>query len=46
VQERAGKTLKLIGLGYVFLSRTKMALQLRERVNKWDYMKQKISAQL
>jgi hypothetical protein len=41
-QERAGNTLKLIVLRHVFLSRTKMALQLRERVNKLDYMSKKI----
>jgi hypothetical protein len=38
VQERAGNTLKLIGIGNNFLNRTQMAQQRRERINKWDYM--------
>jgi hypothetical protein len=41
VQERAGNTLKAIGIGKDFLSRTQVAQQLRERMNKWDYMKLK-----
>jgi hypothetical protein len=41
VQERAGKTLEGIGIGNDFLSRTQKAQQLRERINKWDYMKLK-----
>jgi hypothetical protein len=41
VQERAGNILKLIGRGKYFLNRTQMAQQLRERIDKWDYMKSK-----
>jgi hypothetical protein len=36
VQERA---LKAIVIGNDFLSRTQLPQQLRERINKWDYMK-------
>jgi hypothetical protein len=44
VQERAGNnTLKLIGIGNDFLNKTQMAQQLRERRDKWDYMKLKFS---
>jgi hypothetical protein len=39
VQEKAGNTLDLIGIGNDFLNRTQMAQQLRERIDKWDYMK-------
>jgi hypothetical protein len=39
VQERAGNTVELIGIGSDSLSRTQMAHQLRERIDKWDYMK-------
>jgi hypothetical protein len=45
VQERAGNTLELIDIGNDFLSRTQMAQKLRERMDKWDYMKFKSSAQ-
>jgi hypothetical protein len=41
VQERAGNTLELIDIGNGFLNRTQMVQQLRERINKWDYMKLK-----
>jgi hypothetical protein len=41
VQERAGNTLELIGIGNDFLNRTQKAQQLRERIDKWDYMKLK-----
>jgi hypothetical protein len=41
VQERAGNTLETIGIGKDFLSRTQLVQQLRERINKWDYMKLK-----
>jgi hypothetical protein len=34
-------TLEAIGSGKDFLSRTQVAQQLRERINKWDYMKLK-----
>jgi hypothetical protein len=39
VQERARNTLELIGIGNGFLNRTQMAQQLREKIDKWDYMK-------
>jgi hypothetical protein len=45
VQERAGNILEFIGIDKDFLSRTQMAQQLRERINKWDYMKLKASVQ-
>jgi hypothetical protein len=31
--------LEAIGIGKDFLSRTQAAQQLRERIDKWDYMK-------
>jgi galactitol-specific phosphotransferase system IIB component len=34
VQERAGNTLKVIGIGKDFLNRTPVAQQLRERIDK------------
>jgi hypothetical protein len=39
VQEIAGNTLEIIGIGKDFLNRTQMAQQLRERIDKWNYMK-------
>jgi hypothetical protein len=39
VQKRLGNTLELIGIGNDFLNRTQMAQQVRERIEKWDYMK-------
>jgi hypothetical protein len=41
VQERAGNTMKLIGIGNDFLNVTQKVQQLRERIDKWDYMKLK-----
>jgi hypothetical protein len=41
VLERAGNTLETIGICKIFLSRTPPAQQLRERMDKWDYMKLK-----
>jgi hypothetical protein len=41
VQERAGNTLELIGIGNNFLNRIPVAQQLRESIDKWDYMKLK-----
>jgi hypothetical protein len=41
VQERAGNALETIGKGKEFLNRTLAAQQLRERMDKWDYMKLK-----
>jgi hypothetical protein len=45
LQEGAGNTLELIGIGKGFLNRTPAAQQLRERMNKWDLIKLKFSAQ-
>jgi hypothetical protein len=42
IQERAGNTLKAIGIVKDFLCRTQVAQQLGERIDKWDYMKLKI----
>jgi hypothetical protein len=39
MQERTGNTLEMIGVGNDFLSRNQMTQQLREMINKWDYMK-------
>jgi hypothetical protein len=41
VQERAGNTLEAIGIGKEFLNRIPAPQQLRERMDKWDYMKLK-----
>jgi hypothetical protein len=41
VQKRAENTLEAIGIGKDFLSRTPAAQQLRERMDKWDFMKLK-----
>jgi hypothetical protein len=41
VQTRTGNTLEAIGIGEDFLNRTPTAQQLRERMDKWDYMKLK-----
>jgi hypothetical protein len=41
VQERAGNTLELIGVGKDFLNRTPAAQQLRESIDKWDFIKLK-----
>jgi hypothetical protein len=41
IQERAGNTLEAIGIGKDFLSRTQAAQQLKDRIDKWDYMKLK-----
>jgi hypothetical protein len=41
VHERAGRTLETKGIGKDFLSRTLAAQQLRERVDKWDFIKLK-----
>jgi hypothetical protein len=41
VQERAGNTLEVIGIGKDFLNRIPAAQQLRERVDKWDFVKLK-----
>jgi hypothetical protein len=40
-RKRKGKTLKHVGIGINFLNRTPIAQQIRERIDIWDYMKQK-----
>jgi hypothetical protein len=45
VQERSGNTLEAIGIGKDFFNRTPAVQQLRERMDKWDYIKLKSSAQ-
>jgi hypothetical protein len=45
VQERAGNTLEAIGIGKDFLSRIPATQHLRERMDKWHYMKLKSCAQ-
>jgi hypothetical protein len=39
IQEKAGNTLEAISIGKFFLSRTPAAQQLRECMDKWDYIK-------
>jgi hypothetical protein len=41
IQERVGNTLELIGIGKNFLNRNLAAQQLRERMDKWDFIKLK-----
>jgi hypothetical protein len=41
VQERAGHTLELTGIGKDFLNRTPAVQQLRERMDKWEFIKLK-----
>jgi hypothetical protein len=41
VQEGAGNTLELIGIGKDFLNRTLAVQQLRERMDTWDFKKLK-----
>jgi hypothetical protein len=41
LQERVGNTLEVIGIGKNFLNRTPAAQQLRESIDKWDFMKLK-----
>jgi hypothetical protein len=41
VQERARNILEVIGIGKDFLNRTPAAQQLRERMDKWDFIKLK-----
>jgi hypothetical protein len=40
-QERAANTLEAIGRGKDFVNRTPAPQQLRERMDKWDYIKLK-----
>jgi hypothetical protein len=41
IQKRVGKTLELIGIGKNFLNGTLAAQQLRESIDKWDFIKLK-----
>jgi mitochondrial fission protein ELM1 len=41
VQERTGNTLEAIGIGNDFLSRPPVTQQLKERINKLDFMELK-----
>jgi hypothetical protein len=41
VQERAGNTLKLTSICNDLLIKTQKSQELRERIDKWDYMKLK-----
>jgi hypothetical protein len=41
LREGAGNTLELIGIGKDFVSGTPAAKQLKERMNKWDFIKLK-----
>jgi hypothetical protein len=41
VRERGGNTLELISIDNEFLSGAQMAQQLKERIDKWEYMKLK-----
>jgi hypothetical protein len=41
VQERAGNTLEVIGIGKDFLNRTQASQQVKERMDKWVYIKLK-----
>jgi hypothetical protein len=41
VQERGGNTLEAISIGKDFLNRTPAAQQLRDRMDKWEYVKVK-----
>jgi hypothetical protein len=38
VQEQAGNTLEAIGIGKDCLNRNPAAQQLRERMDKWDFI--------
>jgi hypothetical protein len=41
IQERVGNTLELVGVGKNFLNETPAAQQLRDSINKWDFIKLK-----
>jgi hypothetical protein len=41
IQERVGNTLGLVGLGENFLNGTPAAQQLRDSIDKWDFIKLK-----
>jgi hypothetical protein len=42
MQKKVGNTLELKGISNNFLKSTSMAKQIRERNDKWDYIKLKI----
>jgi hypothetical protein len=42
VQEEGGNALELIGIGKDFLNRTQAAQQLREGMDKWDFIRSMI----
>jgi hypothetical protein len=39
IEEKVGKSLKVMGTGEKFLNRTPMACAVRSRINKWDLIK-------
>jgi hypothetical protein len=39
VQERVGNTLESIGIGKDFLNETPASQQLRDSIDKWDFIK-------
>jgi hypothetical protein len=41
IQESGGNTLKAIGIGEDFISKSPAAQKIRERMDKWDYIKLK-----
>jgi hypothetical protein len=41
IQERVGNTLEFIGIGKNFLNGTQAAQQLRDNIDKWDFIKLK-----
>jgi hypothetical protein len=41
IQEREGNTLELVGIGKNFLNGTPAAHQLRDSIDKWDFIKLK-----
>jgi hypothetical protein len=41
IQERVGNTLELVGMGKNFLNGTPAAQQLRDSIDKWDFIKLK-----
>jgi hypothetical protein len=38
IQERVGNTLELIGIGKNFFNETPAAQQLRDSIDKWDFI--------
>jgi hypothetical protein len=39
IEEKAGKSLEVMGIGEKFLNRTAMACAVRSRIGKWDLIK-------